>query len=179
MMGISPSHGTLLPTLVTRLSIRPAMTKLWPSCSSNSVSALRVLMAGMVVPATVTASAKASVLTSGITCPWHVAVRLNHRGELQPHAKFAKLNRDGGDSAGVLLSDRKGKFSACQKTGFLAIDRDQVGLGQNLQKILCLKGFDHCAQMDLRVKEEHVEQVRYRRCGRSSGTGAANRTGDG
>ena len=46
------------------------MTKLWPSCSSNSVSALRVLMAGMVVPETVTALAKSRVLTSGATCRW-------------------------------------------------------------------------------------------------------------
>src|SRR5208283_4817480 len=111
------------------------------------------------------------------------AVRLNHGGELEAHAKLAKLNRDGGNAAGVLLRDGKGKFSSGEETGFLAIDRDQVGLGQNLQKILCLESLNHRAQVDLRVKEEQVEQVRYRRGrGRSSGnrgTRAANRAGDG
>ena len=46
-IGMSPSPGILLVMLVTRLSIRPAMTKLWPSCNSNSVSARRVLSAGI------------------------------------------------------------------------------------------------------------------------------------
>ena len=41
-----------------------------------------------------------------------VAIRLDHRSELQAHTKFTKLNGDGGDSAGVLLRDRKGKFSS-------------------------------------------------------------------
>src|SRR5208282_662027 len=65
--------------------------------------------------------------------------------------------------AGVLLRHGKGEFAAGQEAGFLAIDRDQGGLGQNLQEILRLERLDHRTQMDLRVEEEHVEYVRYRR----------------
>ena len=62
-----PESRNLVQMSVTRLSIRPAITKLWPSCSSNSVSALRVLSAGTVKPEIVKALVKSSVLTSGAT----------------------------------------------------------------------------------------------------------------
>src|SRR5438094_962102 len=57
-IGMSPSPGILLVRLVTRLSINPAMTKLCPSCNSNSVSARRVLKAGTVNPEMVNELAK-------------------------------------------------------------------------------------------------------------------------
>src|SRR5216684_6336631 len=66
-IGISPRPGILLLMSVTRLSISPAITKLCPSCNSNSVSALRVLRAGTVNPEIVSALAKSRVLTSGAT----------------------------------------------------------------------------------------------------------------
>src|SRR5579864_3222964 len=65
--GMSPRPGILLIWVVTRLSIKPAMTKLCPSCIWNSVAALRVLSAGTVKPEMVSALAKSSALTSGAT----------------------------------------------------------------------------------------------------------------
>ena len=62
--------GTLEPLLVSRLSIRPAITKLWPSLISNSVSARRVLSEGITKPEMVSPFAKSRVLTSGFTCKW-------------------------------------------------------------------------------------------------------------
>ena len=112
------------------------MTKLWPSCSSNSVSALRVLMAGMVVPADGDGVREVQRTYFGGNVQMNVAIRLNHGREFQAHAELAKLNGNGGDSAGAWLHDGEGKFSSGEETGFFAIDRDQVGLGQNLEKIL-------------------------------------------
>ena len=66
-IGTSPSPGILFTTSVTRLSISPAMAKLSPSRRSTSVSALRVLMAGIMKPWIVSALAKSSELTSGRT----------------------------------------------------------------------------------------------------------------
>src|SRR5271163_187919 len=61
-----------------------------------------------------------------------VAVRLNHGGEFKADAKLTKLNGDGRDAAGVLLCHREGKFSARQKAGFLAVERDQIWFCENL-----------------------------------------------
>src|ERR1700675_131680 len=69
-IGMSPRPGPLFQISVTRLSIRPAMTKLCPSINSNSVSALRVLKAGTVKPEMVSAFEKSRVLTSGATVRW-------------------------------------------------------------------------------------------------------------
>ena len=62
--------------------------------------------------------------------------------------------------AGTGLHDREGKFSASQKTGFLAVDGDQVGLGQNLQQTFLLQSLDDRAQVNLRIKEKQVQEVR-------------------
>src|SRR5208283_4631235 len=87
------------------------------------------------------------------------AVRLNHGSELQAHAKLAKLNGDGGDSAGVLLRYRKGKFSSGQETGLFAVHRNQVGLGQNLQEIFLMQGLDDCSQVDVGAFHENIQKV--------------------
>src|SRR5579864_2754990 len=59
-IGMSPIPGILLAIWVRRLSMRPAITKLCPSCSSNSVSARRVLIAGTLKPEIVSPLAKSS-----------------------------------------------------------------------------------------------------------------------
>ena len=59
-IGMSPSPESCYRSLVSRLSIKPAITKLCPSCSSNSVSARRVLRAGMLKPEIVSPLAKSN-----------------------------------------------------------------------------------------------------------------------
>ncbi len=73
-----------------------------------------------------------------------VAVGHDHGGKFQLHSEF--LERDG-DRGKTLpgLDDGEGKFSAGQKAGFLAVYRDQIGLGQDLQQVLLLQGLDHRA----------------------------------
>ena len=66
-IGISPNTGTFEATSRVRLSIKPAIAKLWPSRNSTSVSARRVDNAGIKNPDTVTAFEKSSELTSGAT----------------------------------------------------------------------------------------------------------------
>ena len=62
------SPGMRETVSVTRWSIRPAITKLWPSPSSILVSILREDSAGMVKPLKDSALAKSSDDTSGLTC---------------------------------------------------------------------------------------------------------------
>src|SRR5208283_4635704 len=95
----------------------------------------------------------------------NVAIGLDYGGELEAHTELAELNGDGCDAAGVLLRHGKRKFTSGEKTGFLAIDGNQIGFGQYLQETFLLEGLDHCAQMNLRVKEEQVQQVVYVRVG--------------
>src|SRR5215469_567991 len=66
-----------------------------------------------------------------------IAVRHDQRRELQLHAEFAKLNGHRGKSLPG-LNNRKGKFAAGEKTGFFSVHGNQIGLGQNLEKILLL-----------------------------------------
>src|SRR5271166_2124324 len=65
--GKADNPGILATVSVTRLSINPAITKLWPSPSSILVSIRRVDRAGMVKPLNETALAKSSEETSGFT----------------------------------------------------------------------------------------------------------------
>ncbi len=93
----------------------------------------------------------------------NVAVGLNYGSKFQAHTKFTKLNSDGGDAACAGLHHGEGEFSSGEEAGFFAIDGDEIGLGENLQQVLRLERFDYGAEMNLRVKEKLVEDIRYGR----------------
>ena len=57
------------------------------------------------------------------------------------------------------LHDGEGELAASQKAGLLAVDGDEVGLGQNLQQILGLQSLDHRAEIDVRAEEKKVQDV--------------------
>ena len=109
-------------------------------------------------PEMVSASAKSSVLTSGATFKVNVAVRHDHRSELELHAKFLERDGDGGESRAG-LHDGEGKLTTGEEAGFLAVDRDQIGLGQNLQQILGLQRFDHGAEVNVGAEQEQVQNI--------------------
>src|SRR5262249_43915246 len=73
LLNSAPTIGSLLrigiaaPSVWRTLSRRPAIANDWPSRSSTSVSARRVVSAGMRNPFSVTPLVKSSVLTSGRT----------------------------------------------------------------------------------------------------------------
>src|SRR5512140_290568 len=94
----------------------------------------------------------------------------DHRSELQPHAKF--LERNGyRRKSGARLDDGKGELTTCQEAGFLAIDRNQVGLGENLQETFIFKSRDGCAKIDVGTKEKKIQDI-VDSCGGSCGYGA-------
>ena len=64
---MSPIPGIFETVLVIVLFMRPAMANVCPSRSSTSVSVRRVLNAGIRKPSRLTAFAKSSALTSGLT----------------------------------------------------------------------------------------------------------------
>ena len=64
---MSPMPGIFCNCDVTVLLSRPAIAKVWPSCSSTSVSVRRVEIAGTRKPEIETALPKSSELTSGAT----------------------------------------------------------------------------------------------------------------
>ena len=67
MIGIALRNGIADASVCEMLSSRPAMANDWPSRSSTSVSARRVVSAGIRKPEIVTPLLKSSVLTSGRT----------------------------------------------------------------------------------------------------------------
>ena len=46
-----------------------------------------------------------------------------------------------------------------EKAGFLAVDRDQIGLGENLQQILGGESFNRGSQVNVRSKQKQVQNV--------------------
>ena len=111
------------------LSSRPAIANDWPSRSSTSVSARRVVSAGMRKPDSVMPLLKSSVLTSGLTLqPDHVAG--DRRRERQPDAELLALHRHG---AGGALDDGNRELAAGEEARLLAVVGDQVRLGQALE----------------------------------------------
>ena len=75
----------------------------------------------------------------------NAAIRLDDRCKFQTHAKFTELNRDRAQSGRVRLDDWERKFSAGEEACFFAIERDQIGLGKDLQETLLMQGLDHRA----------------------------------
>ena len=143
---------------VTRLSINPAITKLCPSCSSNSVSALRVLKRGHGESGNGQGIREIQRADFGRNLQVDVAVGRDHRGELQPHAEFLERNRHRSEAV-ARLHDRERELAAGEETGFLAVHRNQIRLGENLQKILRLERLDHRAEVDVGTEQEQVQDV--------------------
>ena len=149
-IGMSPMPGIFDICEVTVLFMRPAMANVWPSCSSTSVSARRVEIAGTRNPWSVTAFAKSSELTSGRTfsltrsVPTIVGVKFN----LTPYS----LNwiADAGRAA-LPLDDGVGVLAAGEEAGFLAVLRNQIGLGKALKQTLVLK----CAERRRRFRSSN------------------------
>ena len=130
MIGIWLRIGIAATSFCDSLSIRPAMAKDCPSRSSTSVSARRVVSAGMRKPCSRMPLLKSSELTSGRTCRRirsPAIVGLN----VQPHAELLELDRDG--VAVAALDDRHRELAAGEEAGLLAVVGDQVRLGQALE----------------------------------------------
>src|SRR6266702_4686475 len=87
-----------------------------------------------------------------------IPVGHDYRCELQSHAKFLERNGYRGKS-GAGLHDGKGELTTCQEAGFLAIDRDQVRLGENLQETFIFKSLDGCAKIDVGTKEKKIQDI--------------------
>lgn len=50
-------------------------------------------------------------------------------------------------------------MAAREKAGFLAIHGDEIGLGENLQKILGLQCFDHRSEVNVGTKQKQVQNI--------------------
>ena len=98
----------------------------------------------MVKPLKDSALAKSSVETSGFTCMRMVLLSVIDRGEVQPDAEFAELNRDRA-GIGSALQNRNRKFAAHQEAGFFAVGGHQIRLRQNLQQVAALQRLDQNA----------------------------------
>jgi hypothetical protein len=112
-----------------------------------------VLNAGTVKPEIVSALAKVERADFRRNFQMNVSVGHDDRGELQAHAEFLERNRDRRKS-GARLHDGERELAAGQEAGFLAVDRDQVGLGQNLQQVLGLQRFDDRAEINIGPERE-------------------------
>ena len=88
----------------------------------------------------------------------NVSVGHDHRCELQA-ARRNSLNEMVTAVNPAGLHDGEGKLTAGKKAGFLAIDRDQIGLGQDLKKVLGLKRLDDRAEMNIGLEQKEVENV--------------------
>src|SRR5579863_1690221 len=88
----------------------------------------------------------------------NIAVGRNQRCELQAYAKF--LEGDGHSRESITrLHDREGKLAAGEETGFLAVHRDQIGLGKNLQQVLSFESLDRGAKIDIRAEDEQIQDI--------------------
>ncbi len=115
----------------------------------------------------------------------NVAIRLDDGSEFQAHAELAKLDGDGGEAGRIGLDDREGKLTASEEAGFLAIDRDQIRLSQDLKKVALLQGLDDATEVHVGVEEKQVQQVgdaglagEAAAGGSRSGAGAADGVGE-
>src|SRR5262249_41850976 len=68
-----------------------------------------------------------------------VVVRHDEGSEFQLHSKLSELNCHRSEAL-PRLNDGERKLAAREKTCFLAVDRDQVWLGENLQQVFLLQG---------------------------------------
>ena len=82
----------------------------------------------------------------------------------QDRAEPLKLDRHDGRSAGYrrALRDGEREHPADQEPGGLAVERDQVGLGEDLRQVVGAQGVDKEREMS---GVEHAEERRVRRPG--------------
>src|ERR1700730_10120077 len=87
-----------------------------------------------------------------------IPVGHDHGSELQVHAEILERDRHRCE-ARARLHNRKGELAACQETGFLAIHRNQIGLGENLQQTLVLESFNDGAEVNVWTEKKKIEDV--------------------
>ena len=68
-----------------------------------------------------------------------VAVGLNHGSELQAHAKFAKLNGDGGDAAAPGCTTGKGNSPPARKLASLPLTATRLGSARICSRFCVLR----------------------------------------
>src|SRR5580700_4795004 len=88
----------------------------------------------------------------------NVAIGHDHRSEIQLYAKLFEGDGNGGESLSR-LHDGEGELAAGEETGFLPVHRDEIGLGQDLEKILGLQGLDHGSEVDVWTEQEQVQYI--------------------
>ena len=159
MIGSALRIGISCPFGCDMLFSRPAIANDWPSRSSTSVSARRVVSAGIRKPEIVTPLLKSSALTSGLTCsritsPAIVGLKFKPDAELLEDDRHrARGPRD----------ERHRKLAARQEAGFLTVIGDQVRLGEALEVALVLQRPQHAADAFALREEEDVQEVAERR----------------
>src|SRR2546422_150014 len=92
------------------------------------------------------------------------SIRFNRRCQQQAYAERPELNRDYGSSlrAGSGIRNyRERKFSSGKETGFASADRNEIGFGENLQKILVLKQTQRRSEIKIGPEGKQVQQVTY------------------
>ena len=117
---------------VILLFMRPAMAKVWPSCSSSSVSVRRVLRAGMRNPSSDDRVVEVERADLGLTFRW-MRCPVHFRREVQADAELLEDDADA-DVGARSLRNRHGNLAAGKEAGFLAAFGHQVGLGEALEE---------------------------------------------
>src|SRR3982074_2475125 len=88
----------------------------------------------------------------------NIPIGHNHGSELQPHSEFLERNGNG-RKARPRLHNREGKLTASQEACFLAVHRNQIGLGQDLQEILVLQGLNYRSEVDIGPEQKQIENI--------------------
>src|SRR5215467_7948031 len=88
----------------------------------------------------------------------NVSIRRNDRSKLQANAELLKRDRDRSESVAG-LHDRERELASGEEACLFAVDRNQVGLGKYLQKILGLQSLNHSAKIDVRTEQEQIQDV--------------------
>ena len=88
------------------------------------------------------------------------AARRDGRSEGQTYAKLAELNGNHGSASRARTHSRERKFSAGKKACRLAILRQHVGLGEDLEESLYFQRLNGCSQIQIRAEEEEIERIR-------------------
>src|ERR1700728_66600 len=88
----------------------------------------------------------------------NISVGHDYGRELQAHSEV--LERDGhSGKTRTRLHDGKRELTPGQKAGFLAVDGNQVGFGEDLQQILGFKSFNGGSEINIGPKEKKIEDI--------------------
>src|SRR4029077_9152638 len=77
------------------------------------------------------------------------------------------------------LDDGEGELPAGKKTGFFAVDRDQISLGQNLEQVLGLERLNHGANIEISASDKDIQEIADVDCGRRGGSCSRGRAAAG